>query len=29
MLRIGQTVTDIRLKTTAGDFGVHEYFGGR
>jgi len=29
MLRIGQIVADISLKTTAGDFGVHEYFGGR
>ncbi|XP_003247793.2 peroxiredoxin-6-like [Acyrthosiphon pisum] len=28
MLRIGQMVADVSLKTTAGDFGVHEYFGG-
>ncbi|KAF0750024.1 peroxiredoxin-6-like [Aphis craccivora] len=26
MLRIGQTVADISLKTTVGEFGVHEYF---
>eukprot|EP00102_Acyrthosiphon_pisum_P024205 XP_016661415.1 PREDICTED: 1-Cys peroxiredoxin PER1-like [Acyrthosiphon pisum] len=28
MLRIGQMVADVSLKTTVGDFGVHEYFGG-
>ncbi|VVC33636.1 Thioredoxin-like fold,Peroxiredoxin, AhpC-type,Alkyl hydroperoxide reductase subunit C/ Thiol [Cinara cedri] len=28
MLRIGQKVSDVRLETTAGNFGVHEYFRG-